>query len=72
MSDGSEAGAWWKAGMYLSIGDDTLDVMLVQQQISCCFKCRGSVTCRRCFLLLGLTAEQINVVGDEPRLQRGI
>ena len=26
MSDGSEAGAWWKAGMYLSIGDDTLDV----------------------------------------------
>ena len=67
MSDGSEAGAWWKAGMYLTIGNDTLDVNVgtaANQVIA--LNAEAQLPAVDASLLLGLTAEQINVVGGEP------
>ncbi|SVA37508.1 uncharacterized protein METZ01_LOCUS90362, partial [marine metagenome] len=67
MSDGSEAGAWWKAGMYLTTGNDTLNVNVgtaANQVVA--LNAEAKLPAVDASLLVGLTAEQINVVGGEP------
>ena len=67
MSDGSEAGAWWKAGVYLTIGNDTLNVNVgtaANQVVA--LNAEAQLPAVDASLLVGLAAEQINVVGGVP------